>query len=58
MHPEIIRNAIAIRSHCVRILIQILDDGPINAVSFHPVTSDQLFDFVVCPGVVIVGEIK
>jgi len=58
MHVQIIRNAIAIRSHCVRILVQILDNGPINAVSLHSVTADQLFYFVVVPGIVVVGKIK
>ena len=55
---QIIRNAIAIRSHCVRILVQILDDRPINAVSFHSVSADELLNFVVVPGVVIVRKIK
>ena len=58
MHMQIVRNAIAIRSHCVRILIQILDNGPINTVSLHTVTADQLFYFVVVPGIVVVRKIE
>ncbi len=58
MRMQIMRNAIAIRSHCVRILIQIFNYCPKNTISKHPVLAYKLLDFVIRSRIIIMRKIK